>query len=141
MATACCESDAWINDPSIAALSLCMSDDVVKVAGIFCLGVPWCSTHKCSCCGADVNVFGAHGLSCPFSKGHHLHHASFNDITQRSLGSAKVPCLVILRLLAFLGQRAGDNMVLHWLRGKASKSLCWTGPAPVLWLLPMHLWQ
>ena len=46
----------------------------------------------CSCCGAEVNNLGTHGLSCRFSKGHHSHHVALNDIIKRALDSARIPC-------------------------------------------------
>ena len=39
-----------------------------------------------------MSVYGVHGLSCHFIKGHHLHHESLNDIIRRFLESDKVPC-------------------------------------------------
>ena len=80
LAVSCSESGAWINTLPIAALGLRLSDEVVRVAASLRLGAPLCSPHKCSGCGADVCVYGVHGLSCRFSKGRHLRHSSLNDI-------------------------------------------------------------
>ena len=92
LAVSCSESGAWINTLPIAALGLRLSEEVVRVAASLRLGAPLCSPHKCSGCGADVCVYGVHGLSCRFSKGRHLRHSSLNDIIGRSLESAKIPC-------------------------------------------------
>ena len=64
----------------VAALDLRLSDDEVRVAVCLHLGIPLCQPHECSGCGAEVSACGVHGLSCHFSKGHHLRHASLNDV-------------------------------------------------------------
>ena len=94
----CSESGASINALPIAVLGLNMSGDVVRIAVSLHLSVPLSSPRKCSGCGADVNIFGVHGLSCHFSEGRHLCHASLNDIIRRSLESAKVPYRPIYRI-------------------------------------------
>ena len=52
LAVACPESGAWLNALPIAALGLCLSDDVVRMAVGLRLGASLCRPHICSCCGA-----------------------------------------------------------------------------------------
>ena len=68
-AVSCPKSDAWLHILPIAPLSLPVSDDVVRVAVSLRLGVSICRPHLCASCGKGVDVLGAHGLSCRFSKG------------------------------------------------------------------------
>ena len=89
LALACPESGAWLNALLIAALGLCLSDDVVRTAVGLRLGASLCRPHICSCCGATVS--GHMALSCSFSKGHHSHRASLNDVIKRGLQSAGNP--------------------------------------------------
>ena len=85
------KSGAWLHALRIAPLGVHVSDDVVRVAVGHRVGVPICRPHLCASCCANVEVLGAHGLSCHFSKGRHSRHASLNDIIKRSLESTKIP--------------------------------------------------
>ena len=68
-----------------------MDGDVIRIAVGLRLGLPLCRPHECSNCGAQIEEFGTHGLSCRFSRGRHSRHASLNDIIKRSLDTAKIP--------------------------------------------------
>ena len=46
---------------------------------------------NCQCCGAEVDCFATHGLSCRWSKCHQYRHAAVNDVIHRLLMSAQVP--------------------------------------------------
>ena len=81
------KSGAWLN----ALLGLRMNDEAVKIAIGLCLEAPLCQPHSCSHCGAYVDHFGTHELSCRKSQGRHFRHSSLNDIIHRSLSSASVP--------------------------------------------------
>ena len=76
----------------ISSVGVRMDDDVVRIAVSLRLGVPLCHPHVYSCCGAEVNNLGTHGLSCQFSKGRHSRHAALNDIIKRALDYARIPC-------------------------------------------------
>ena len=92
LATSCCVSGAWLNALPTAALGLRLSDDEVRVAVCLQHWIAPCQPHKCSVCGAEVSAYGVDGLSCCFSKGRHLRHASLNHVVRRSLESLKIPC-------------------------------------------------
>ena len=51
------------------------------------LGLPVCAPHKCRC-GAIVDIYGLHPLSCRFSAGRLPRHSALNDIIKRALSSA-----------------------------------------------------
>ena len=85
LAVSCSKSGAWLHAMPISSVGLRMNDDVVRIAVSLRLGVPFCHPHVCSCCGAEVNNLGTHGLSCRFSKGPHSRHAALNDIIKRAL--------------------------------------------------------
>ena len=82
---------------------------MVRITAGLRLDVPLCQPHFCTCCGADVNIFGIHDLSCHFSKGHHSQHASINDIIKRSLESAKIPCH-LEPTIVFIGLMVREQM-------------------------------
>ena len=64
------ESYAWIYGLLPSSLAHKMDNEVVRIAIGLRLGVPLCVTHSCCQCGAQVDVFGRHGLSC-HKKGEH----------------------------------------------------------------------
>ena len=67
--------------PYHVILLLCkirMDNETVRVAVGLRLGVALCSPHSCQHCGATVDQFGLHGLSCRFSTGRHYRHAALN---------------------------------------------------------------
>ena len=51
------------------------------------LCLPVCAPHKCRC-GAIVDRYGLHPLSCRFSAGRLPRHSALNDIIKRALSSA-----------------------------------------------------
>ena len=59
------ESQAWIHGLLSSSLAHKMDNEVVRIAIGLRLGVPLCPPHRCSQCGAQVDEFGRHGLSCP----------------------------------------------------------------------------
>ena len=58
------ESQAWIHGLLSSSLVQKMDNEVVRIAIGLRLGVPLCPPHRCSQCGAQVDEFGRHGLSC-----------------------------------------------------------------------------
>ena len=51
------------------------------------MGLPVCAPHKCRC-GAIVDIYGLHLLSCRFSAGRLPRHSALNDTIKRALSSA-----------------------------------------------------
>ena len=136
LAVSCPESGAWLHAMPISSVGLRMDDDVVRIAVSLRLGVPLCHPHMCSCCGAEVNNLGTHGLSCRFSKGRHSRHAALNDINKRAPVSSRIPCHLV-----FIDQMVSVRMVRRWFRGGVARF--WCGMPPVWTLLPPHTkhWQ
>ena len=76
-----------------------------------------------------------HGLSCQFSRGRQPQHASLNDIIQRTLEVAKVPChLEPSSLLCSDGKRPDGTTLVLWQCGKV---LVWDATCPDT-LAPSH---
>ena len=113
------ESGAWLNALPLSSMGLRMDDDVIRIAVGLRLGLPLCRPHECSNCGAQIEEFGTHGLSCRFSRGRHSRHASLNDIIKRSLDTAKIPShLEPSGLYISDGKRPDGASVVPWTRGK-----------------------
>ena len=87
------EAGAWLNAPQSPpcmglrmdddAISICvlqMDDDAISICVRLRLGVPLCRTHLCRQCGATVDEYALHGLSCVKSQGRHPCHNAINDI-------------------------------------------------------------
>ena len=121
LAVSCPEAGAWLNAFPISSVGLRMDNDVVRIAVGLRLGLPLCHPHACSDCGAQINEFGSHGLSCRFSRGRHSRHASLNDIIKRSLATA-----LIWSLLGCTELMASDQMVLLLSLGREEESWCGT---------------
>ena len=80
-------SGAWMNcHPSIVIDTL-LDNESFRIAISQRLGLPVCTLHKCRC-GAIVDRYGLHPLSCRFSAGRFPRHSALNDIIRRALSSA-----------------------------------------------------
>ena len=90
LATTTKESGAWLHALPISSLGLRMDDEVLRIAVGLHLGVPLCQPHNCYHCGAAVDEWATHGLSCPKSQGRHPRHTAINELIQRSLVTAGV---------------------------------------------------
>ena len=100
-------------------------DDVLRIAVGLQLGLPLCRPHECSNCGAQIEEFGTHGLSCCFSRGRHSRHASLNDIVKRSLDTAKIPShLEPSGLYRSDGKRPDGASVVPWTNPGVGCYLC-----------------
>ena len=85
------ESGAWLHAVPNSSLGLRMDNETIRVAVGLRLGVALCSPHSCQHCGAAVDQFGLHGLSCRFSTGRHYRHAALNEIIHRALTTSHIP--------------------------------------------------
>ena len=120
-AISCPKSGAWLHALPIAPLGLRVSDDVVRVAVGLHLCVPICRPHLCASCGADVEVLGAHELSCRFNKARHSRFASVNDMVKWSLESVKIPChLKPSGLFRSDGKRPDGALIVSWKEGEGT---------------------
>ena len=72
-------SQHWLMAPPITSFGLRLSDEMIRIAVGFGLGLRTCQPHTCSC-GKEVNSRGLHGLSCSRSSARQQRHAELNDI-------------------------------------------------------------
>lgn len=122
------ESGAWLNALPISSLGQRMDDDAIRVAVGLRLGSTLCRPHICQLCGAEVDQFATHGLSCRKSGGRHQRHAAINDIVYRALASACVPSrLEPSGLLRSDGKRPDGVTMIPWKNGKP---LVWDATCP-----------
>ena len=69
------------------AIGTLLDNESFRIAISQRLGLPVCAPHKCRC-GAIVDRYGLHPLSCRFSAGRLPRHSALNDIIKRALSSA-----------------------------------------------------
>ena len=69
------------------AIGTLLDNESFLIAISQCLGLPVCAPHKCRC-GAIVDRYGLHPLSCRLSAGRLPRHSALNDIIKRALSSA-----------------------------------------------------
>ena len=67
-----------------------LDDESLRIALGLRLGIPIVVKHTCVC-GANVDVFGTHGLSCRRSGGRIPRHAAVNETICHALVSGGVP--------------------------------------------------
>ena len=80
-------SGAWMNCLPSTAIGTLLDNESFRIAISQRLGLPVCAPHKCSC-GAIVDRYGLHPLSCRFSVGRLPRHSALNGIIKRALSSA-----------------------------------------------------
>jgi len=77
-------SGDWLHAPSITAVGLRLSGEVVRVAVAHRLGNKACEPHTCVC-GKAVDGRGLHGLSCCRRSPRQQRHSHLNDILWRAI--------------------------------------------------------
>ena len=80
-------SGAWMNCLPSTVICTFLDNESFRIAISQRLGLPVCAPHKCRC-GAIVDRYGLHPLSCRFSAGRLPRHSALNDIIKRALSSA-----------------------------------------------------
>ena len=130
------ESGACLHAIPNSSLDLRMDNETIRVAVGLLLGVALCSPHLCQHCGAAVEHFGLHGLSCWFSTGRHYSHAALNDIIHRALSTSHIPFkLEPTGLDRSHGKHPDGIMMVPW---KSNNLLVWDATcsdtyAPSFW--------
>ena len=100
----------------ISNLGLRMDDSTIRAAVGLRLGLPLAHPHFCGLCGAEVDQFSTHGLSCKKSKGR---HASLNDVLYRAFHAAKIPARLEPSGLARSdGKRPDGITMVPWESGR-----------------------
>ena len=113
------EAGAWLQALPVSSLGLRMEDSVVHISATLRLGLPNCVPHSCRNCGAHVDHFGHHGLTCKKGRGRFFRHSSLNDIINRALATAGVPSQLEPSGLARSDGKRPDGMSLvPWEKGK-----------------------
>ena len=122
LAVAAEHSSDWLNALPVPSLGLKLDNASLRIACGIRLGTPLCHPHKFQC-GAAVDSFGSHGLSCKSAAGRHSRHSQVNDLIKRALASAQVPSIREPPGLSRLdGKRPDGLTLLPWSQGK---SLVW----------------
>ena len=115
-------SSDWLNALPVPALGLKLDNPSIRMACGLRLGTPLCHPHTCQC-GAQVDQFGRHGLSCKSAEGRHSRHSQVNDLIKRALGSAQTPAIREPPGLCRHDQKRPDGLtLLTWSQGR---SLVW----------------
>ncbi|KAI5643342.1 hypothetical protein NE865_04760 [Phthorimaea operculella] len=121
-AATCPESGAWLQALPSPQLGTHLDNDSLRVAVALRLGCRICEPHICPC-GAAVDVYGHHGLSCAKCAGRFPRHHALNDIIRRALVSANIPCtLEPPGLCRSDGKRPDGLSLVPWEKGR---SLLW----------------
>ena len=87
------ESGAWLHAVPVPCLSTHLDPETLRIAVALRLGGRICEPHSCRC-GAQIDGYGHHGLSCRLSAGRHSRHAELNDIVKRALVKCGVPSVL-----------------------------------------------
>ena len=88
LSVASAKADAWLNVLPVPSLGTKLDDESLCIA----LGAAIVVEHTCVC-GATVDVYDSHGLSCRCTGGHLPRHASVNKTIHCALVSGGVPAL------------------------------------------------
>ena len=80
-------SGAWMNCLPSTAIGTLPDNESFRIAISQRLGLPVCAPHKFRC-GAIVDRYGLHSLSCRFSADRLPRHSALNDIIKRALSYA-----------------------------------------------------
>ena len=83
-------SGDWLNTLPSPSLGTLLDNDSLRVGIAIRLGLQVCEQHKCRC-GATIDEFGLHPLSCRHSAGRFPRHAALNDVIKRGLEAAGFP--------------------------------------------------
>lgn len=108
----------WLGTIPLAACGLGLSNEAVRVAVGFRLGLTLCASHRCQC-GEIADPGGHHGLVCRRSTGRAARHAALNDIIWRALSKADIPSSKEPSGLSRTdGKRPDGATLVPWTRGR-----------------------
>ena len=111
-------SGAWMNCLPSTAIGTLQDNESFRIAINQRLGLPICAPYKCRC-GAIVERYGLHPLSCRFSAGRLPRHYALNDIIKRALSSAVFNAVLEpVGLDSVDGMRPDGMTVFPFSRGK-----------------------
>ena len=111
------EAGAWLNVLPVPSLGTKLDDESMHIALGLRLGAAIAVKHTCVC-GATVDTYGTHGLSCRSSGGRLPHHASVNETIHRALVSGGVPAVLEPVGVCCKDSKWPDSMsLIPWWRG------------------------
>ena len=120
-------SGDWLQaPPSITAIGLRLTDEMIRVVVGFRLGANTCEPHQCVC-GTTVDARGLHGLCCRTSAPRHRRHSHVNDIVWQAVHRAQIPVVKEPVGLSVNGKRPDGATLFPWSRGKP---LAWDVTVP-----------
>ncbi|XP_029654943.1 uncharacterized protein LOC115228510 [Octopus sinensis] len=90
-------SGAWLDALSLPNIGTLLDGDCLRVAISLRLGLKICEIHKCRC-GAMIDQYGLHPLSCRRSAGRAPRHTALNDVVLRGLNAAGIPSILFQRI-------------------------------------------
>jgi hypothetical protein len=127
LAVASPDAGAWLNVLPCRNLGLCLSDRELRVAVGLRLGAPLVRPHTCVC-GATVDCWGHHGLSCKRSAGRQRRHAQANEVLVRAIRSVEIQAELEPHLSSAVGGMRPDGATLDpWCQGR---TLVWDFTCP-----------
>lgn len=129
------EAGSWLRAIPSSNIGTLMDDMSFRISVGLRLGSKICHPHICPC-GAKVDHYGHHGLSCPKNTGRYSRHSTINDIIKRALISSGFPTILEpIGISRSDGKRPDGLTLIPWAKGK---SLLWDATC-VDTLAPSHL--
>jgi hypothetical protein len=129
------DSGAWLQAFPLASLGLRLGKEEIRIAAGLRVGASLVRPHRCVC-GAEVDQFARHGLSCRRSAGRHRRHGWANDVILRAIRSTNIHAeLEPPRLLRGDGKRPDGATLDPWTSGRY---LIWDFTCPDT-VAPSHL--
>ena len=112
------ESGAWLSALPSPPLGTHLDNETIRISVGLRLGIKLCHPHKCHC-GAQVDEFGTHGLSCRKSAGRLSRHSAINDIIKRACASINIPSILEPSGIFRTDGKKPDGLTLiPWSKGK-----------------------
>ena len=122
LAVAAPHASDWLNALPIASCGLRLDNESIRVVIGLRLGLKICKPHECSC-GAIVDKYGIHCLSCKYGPGRITRHSTLNDLLCTALCSSGIPAIKEpTGLVREDGKRPDSLSLVPW---SAGKSLIW----------------
>ncbi|GAU95301.1 hypothetical protein RvY_06943 [Ramazzottius varieornatus] len=108
-------SGSWLHALPLPSLGNLLDNNALRISIGLRLGAKLCRPHVCRC-GASVDEFGQHGLSCKFSGGR---HSALNESLKRALTTAQIPTVLEPPGIFRKDKRRPDGMTqVPWKNGK-----------------------
>ncbi|GAU89490.1 hypothetical protein RvY_02037 [Ramazzottius varieornatus] len=111
-------SVSWLHALPSSSLGNLLDNNALRISIGLRLGAKLCRPHVCRC-GASVDEFCQHGLSCKFSGGRHSRHSALNESLKRALTTARIPAVLEPSGIFRKDKRRLDGMTqVPWKNGK-----------------------